>query len=398
MSTTPTPPPSDQPTRKRRKKSGCLARLLLFTVALILSLVAAEIVVRILADEVLPTSFGPRYMFQADPELGITLTPDFEGRFALHGEFDVSVSINSRGYRDREFGTKPKGITRIISLSDSMGFGYGVTSQDSYPKQLEAKLNENLSQPRFEVLNAGAPARGIQHMIRVLERSAWFEPDVVIASFFFVNDLKDLRDFPLHTVRGGMVWTRSIAEVIDRNGWLAFSLDYSKLSLLAYRGWFNFMKKIQGNGTRLGGAVAPPGRHWGTEALLTDSPSSPGGEDLWGKFAGQLKVLHEKTQAMGAKLILCTIPQEYLTRDEAWETLKRDGTVTDKHDRDLPSKKLTKICADIGVAFYDTVPDFRAKPPTKTRFFRLNKHFSPAGNAFVGELLARRLRAKGFVR
>ncbi|MEE2888630.1 MAG: hypothetical protein VX951_14465 [Planctomycetota bacterium] len=383
-----------------RKRPGCLARLALFTVALLLSLVLAEVAVRIFANEVMPLSFGPRYMYQSDPELGITLTPGFEGQFALHNEFDVSISINSRGYRDREFGPKPGGVTRIISLSDSMGFGYGVTSEDSYPKQLETKLNENLDQARFEVLNAGAPARGIQHMIRVLERSAWFKPDVVIASFFFVNDLDDMHNFPVHTVRGGMVFPRPIAKVIDDNSWLAFSINYSKLSLLAYRAWFNWLRRMRGDSTRLGGAVAPPGRLWGTEALLTgaDPDSAPGGDNLWAEFQTQLKILDDKTQAMGARLVLFTIPQEYLTRDEAWDELKRSGAVTDKHDRDLPGRKLTKICADIGVTFYDTVPDFRAKPPTETRFFPINKHFSPAGNAFVGEILAQFLRSKEFVR
>jgi hypothetical protein len=32
-----------------------------------------------------------------------------------------------------------------------------------------------------------------------------------------------------------MVFPRPIAKVIDDNSWLAFSINYSKLSLLAYR-------------------------------------------------------------------------------------------------------------------------------------------------------------------
>ncbi len=58
----------------------------------------------------------------------------------------------------------------------------------------------------------------------------------------------------------------------------------------------------------------------------------------------------------------------------------------------------TNLCADAGVAFYDTIPDFRATPPKTTRFFTLNKHFTPEGNAFTAAILARYLRQNGLVR
>jgi hypothetical protein len=399
-------PTENQPAAKTRKKSGWLPRLLLAGGALVFSLGLTEVVVRIFSNEVLPHAFGPRGMYQSDPEMGLSLTPNFRGRFALHNEFDVEVAINTRGYRDQEFGPKAANTTRIISLSDSMGFGYGVENAESYPKQLELALNQDLQQPRFEVLNAGAPGRGIQHMIHVLDRSEWFKPDIVLASFFFVNDLDDMRDFPNHVVRGGLVWTRGIGDLVDHDNWLAFSVNYSKLSLLAYRAWVNLKQRAKGDNWRLGGSVAPPGRLLGIDAL-THYPNPKGPkqvaaarkrEQLWQDFAAQLQILDQKTKAMGAKLVLITLAQEYLTRDAVWEALQQSGDVTSKHNRDLAGHQLSKICADAGVAFYDTIPDFRATPPKTTRFFTLNKHFTPEGNAFTAAILARYLRQNRLVR
>ncbi|MCA8956872.1 MAG: hypothetical protein KDC87_12415 [Planctomycetes bacterium] len=398
---TPSPAPAPKPVRR---KPGCLSRLVMLLAATVFALLLAELVVRMLADEVLPNPIGPRHLFRRDPVLGIDLRPGFAGRFKLKGEFDVAVKISAQGFRDREFGPKRPGVQRIMSLGDSFAFGYGVEAEQTYAKVLENLLNDGAEPRKVEVLNAGASGRGILHEIEVLERhAAAFQPDVVLLEFFYVNDLLDIKLFPEHTERGGIVVTRFYGTAVDHNWWLRFSVNYSELSLLLWRTKFNLEMKAQGQSFRLGDQ-ATPGRIWGTDLLRTAAdPKHPDQfaetERLWQQFEKHLATLAADCARVHAKLLVFAIPQEYQTRDPLWEQMKRDKEVDDQRfDRHRIGKKLTEICARQHVAFFDLVPGFRQTPPKVTRFFPKNKHFNTEGNAFTAELLAKHLRAIGFIR
>ena len=70
-----------------------------------------------------------------------------------------TITINSHGYRGREFSLKkPKGITRILVVGDSMTYGFGMDDNNTIPRLLGKKLrrefnNIELSIPDF----TGAP-------------------------------------------------------------------------------------------------------------------------------------------------------------------------------------------------------------------------------------------------
>ena len=54
----------------------------------------------------------------------------------------TSVRINSDGFRDKNYSIeKPNGVFRIVAIGDSLTFGFGVESEESYPKVLEKNLN-----------------------------------------------------------------------------------------------------------------------------------------------------------------------------------------------------------------------------------------------------------------
>src|SRR5215475_12325568 len=67
----------------------------LAVIALGISLVIFEGMVRLFV----PVS---DFFWQPDPVLGSRLVPNKTGRFVRRGQFDVPVTINSHGFRDRE--------------------------------------------------------------------------------------------------------------------------------------------------------------------------------------------------------------------------------------------------------------------------------------------------------
>lgn len=94
-------------------------------------------------------------------------------------------SINSKGLNGPEFNLEPdEGVFRIIALGDSSVFGWEVEEDDSYPRLLEAALNEMAIGKRIEVINAGVPSyNSTQGLILFTTDLLAYEPDMLIVSF-----------------------------------------------------------------------------------------------------------------------------------------------------------------------------------------------------------------------
>ncbi|MFH1502180.1 MAG: GDSL-type esterase/lipase family protein [Candidatus Eisenbacteria bacterium] len=139
--------------------------------------------------------FRPQNVFSStvntwDERLGTRQVPGATG-FVSCDEYDVEISINSRGLRDREFPyEKPEGVRRILSLGDSFACGYGVAVDRTYAKVLERELSRR--QGVWEVLNAGVGSTGTAHQLAYfLDEGRKYEPDIVLVGVFVGNDLWD---------------------------------------------------------------------------------------------------------------------------------------------------------------------------------------------------------------
>jgi len=118
-----------------------------------------------------------------DPDLGYVLRPGTRASVEGH-----PVSINSRGFRDREFApVKPPGMLRIVALGDSITFGNGLDVAETWPKRLEERLTA--AGVTAEVLNLGVGGYDTLQEVALLERVGMeFDPDVILLAFC-VNDL-----------------------------------------------------------------------------------------------------------------------------------------------------------------------------------------------------------------
>jgi lysophospholipase L1-like esterase len=128
------------------------------------------------------TSTGVR-IGDAPGPLAMTLDPVL-GFTVRGGQSLVGVSVNARGFRDRERAPrKPDGVTRVLVLGGSAVFGYGVYDGESlFTRVLERRLADALGPGRpIEVLNAGVPGYdSTQETILLATKLLDYSPDLVV--------------------------------------------------------------------------------------------------------------------------------------------------------------------------------------------------------------------------
>ena len=95
------------------------------------------------------------------------------------------VSLNSMGFREKEFSSKKASSTfRILCVGDSWTFGANVDQKYAYPQRLSALLKQEFPEASFEVLNLGVLAytsyQGLELLKTKIEDLA---PDMVLIGF-----------------------------------------------------------------------------------------------------------------------------------------------------------------------------------------------------------------------
>lgn len=195
------------PTRQHRPRK--VYRVLLALASTVVALLVAEAAVRMLnlAPRVFPTwlsSERTAYQRSENPILGYDLKANYRDPQAdTHESFP---STNSHGLRDIERTLeKPKGVTRVVLLGDSIVAGHGILDlDDTISQQLERRLSEQSAAPqkssgqRIEVLNFGMGGYCTRAEVELLQtRALTFDPDLVIL-LFVANDYEDFNGQVAH--------------------------------------------------------------------------------------------------------------------------------------------------------------------------------------------------------
>lgn len=144
--------------------------------------------------------------------------------------FNGEISINSFGFRDKDFNKeKTGGVFRIAVLGDSFEEALQVELDDTFQKILERALNEYLGSERVseepggfkmaEVYNFGVSGYGTDEEWLVLKEKVWqFKPDMVILAFT-PNDIGDTYKNKLVVLDRGKLSLREPDERLGGN-WL----------------------------------------------------------------------------------------------------------------------------------------------------------------------------------
>jgi len=106
-------------------------------------------------------------------------------------EFDITVKINSLGFRDDEYPLVKKKKYRIAVIGDSFTFGWGVNLEDGWVKILERELNA--SGLDIEILNLGKGGASPADYTQTAEKTIpLLKPDLVVIAVLQANDLHQL--------------------------------------------------------------------------------------------------------------------------------------------------------------------------------------------------------------
>jgi lysophospholipase L1-like esterase len=164
-----------------------LRKLALLLVSLVVSLLAAEGLLRLLhaAPDVGIIHKG-RFRLSANPKIGFEPAPGFVYHGPQRGFIDYEGASNALGYRDVDHPVKkPAGVYRIVVLGDSVGAGLKVERyEDTFPSILERQLNA--AGVRAEVINLSVSGYNTQQEVETFrERGLRYAPDLVQESAEF---------------------------------------------------------------------------------------------------------------------------------------------------------------------------------------------------------------------
>jgi lysophospholipase L1-like esterase len=171
-----------------------------------------------------------------NPLLGHHHKPNQEVRL-----MNVSVRINSDGFRDDEYpiGRGPR--RRIIFLGDSLTFGWGVEKEETFEHLLEGELSTRVP---TEIINLGVGNYNTtQELHLFIDKGLKYDPDQVVV-FYFINDAEPapqksrfpwLGDFRIVT----FYWSRIKALAARMSAAPDFREYYSALYRDTQEGWAN---------------------------------------------------------------------------------------------------------------------------------------------------------------
>lgn len=151
-----------------------LPQLILLAVSSLFAVAIGEVMCRLAPqyNDTNPVSLVPH------PTLPFTMLPNYSGKTIL----GHAININGQGFRDTEHSlVKEPGVVRIISLGDSIAFGYGVEGRDSYPEVIERLLNARFPQRRHEVFNYGISGFNLADYYNLFEETGLqYQPDLIV--------------------------------------------------------------------------------------------------------------------------------------------------------------------------------------------------------------------------
>lgn len=276
--------------------------------------------------------------------------------------------INSRGYREREWGAGARQGLRAVVLGDSVCYGVGVEAAASWPKLLEAEVEG------LEVLSLCVPGYTVEQMVVAYEEDGRaLEPDLVLVelSAFSIRSMRLLREparYPL-------------------SGWIRRSALWD---------WVR----------RVSLALPAEGGREAERSVLRD-PYAAANESRWQAAERRLDGLREELRARGARLVLVPTPNlayalEPAREGDRWRAFAREredvtfvpvaaalaariGPLVAELDAlGLDGKQLWKRARDpLGLALeHEDLATFFLDDP---------QHLDPAGHRVVAGCLARAL-------
>lgn len=362
------PPEAHLPKRPLRTK------LLLLLLALLGSLVAIEVGVRVFLREPeqirgkavganafheslrfpVPGERALKPPYRIDRQLGFCYVRDYDApqtfEEAPGGQYRLRT--NGLGVRDeRSLIPKDGGSLRILVVGDSMTFGHGVEREQAFPAVLERTLGSEHGRP-LDVVNAGVTCWGQREEVAFLEhRAPDLAPDFVLLEFTVANDVLD----NLRYEDGSEDLVPDPHLGADLSEHPIFELPFAETS----RAWRLFAWHVGRHVVRYR-AMLEPRRLERTRALIRRARDAAG-------------ILH-------ARFGLVIAPTVVQVDDGATETILRTRRINDA---------VIRMAKEDGIAVYDPLATLKsARAKGEKTYFPKDMHWNAKGHEVVGQGLA----------
>lgn len=309
------------------------------------------------------------------------------------GEYDVTFEVNALGMRDDPMASteKPAGRLRVLALGDSFTLGYTVERDDLFVDQLERWWQEEGRD--VEVLNAGTEGYSTdQSALYLAEAGAELQPDLVLY-FAYENDIY---------WNGQTSYTGKDKPRYDNTGELDHAGPFPEppppgleKSLALANLWHKFTSPRP---TDL--YFTPDG---GSRPILREFsvvlPAPPGfTSDAVLRTGGALRAMQSAANALGAQLVVVTIPSHSAVDDVYAAKFGRGalGLEPEAWLPHLPVDTLSELSGALGLPVIDPTPALReATASGQDQYFAVDWHLNPAGNRTLAREVHRELDALG---
>lgn len=284
------------------------------------------------------------------------IKPNFGG--VLEG---VQVTINSHGYRDREFiKQRPQEEDLIAILGDSITFGQGVPQDETFPAILEKLLNESKSgQKHFRVWNLGVPGYNTMQEYEVFKSLVLPAKPTWVFLAYVINDVEPVNQGALKLIAGN--------KTEPTKSWFSYQWDKSIVVHIAKN--------------RLGGLIRWIKPDWRFSSYVDDAISQyEGPESPWTEVSKIIISIKKLCDENGIRFTLVMTP-----------------SMMDFNN--YPFLRINQIveafCKDNNIDFLDVLPYFKNSNPEQLFVSTIDPHPNGLAQSMIARALMDHIRKAG---
>ena len=364
-------------------RAGSLSRRLLAVCGgLVLALVGLEVLIRVAFPEPPMIDTGSTFLRDQRPKESYRFR-------SPHGEYDLTVEINSLGFHDVEHRLEPDPSTlRIVVLGDSVPEAIQVPLSQTWWTIAGETLQSAVGRP-VEMINLGQGGAGTGKALLLLrEYGLGFRPDAVILTYVPGNDpfndsyrLEDKKSkWPFFRLdpQGNLVQvTRSRWEAsTSRMWWPLWRVSH------LYRQVGRRVARAKEAGGR---KRMVDGYHVFYQGFQAQPP--PVWDEAWRVSEALVAEIQREAHAIDGTMMAVLSPMTFQLDDEVWKAILHTYPAMQDHEWDLqrPMGLAGGLFDRLGIPYLDLLPVLEDSSTRSDRiYFEHDPHWTVVGNLVAG--------------
>lgn len=323
-------------------------------------------------------------VYQYDEETGLGVLIPNNSFIHQKSCFSNKVQTNQDGFHDRNFSIqKEENTFRIAVIGDSFVQSLEVPLEKTFHKKLEKRLNQNNDKRNYEVYSFGRSGNGSSLNYLFLKNFVKkYQPDLVLHSFFPLNDLRDdsieltqtyIQETGDQEVVLGKVYPDPHSELTA--SWIESELQKQKekrgeksffekfFRKLAVVGWFKEKIKIfkyKLNQTESDQPLSSDSLPIDFQVFLKDQTEAY--SKAWEIQKNLIHLIKNESEEIGARYVLFSLADS-LRVNEQYKNL--ESWNDQKMNLNQVEERLKQISEELGVTYYPLYPYFKENLPAQ---------------------------------